>query len=153
MRPFVLGFAVPWLVLLGMTSVWAWPFASGHAINGAVIAVKLFGIPVGAAWLMYELIELARPARAFDRRARRPIRAAIVGLIAGVFSVGATVIAFALDAPGQLDLVVVGGAAAVSTVLVLLPLRRVRADRCIRCDYDTRGLTIPRCSECGTFFG
>lgn len=153
MRPFVIGFALPWLVLLGLTSVWAWPFASAHAMNGAMIAVKLFGMPVGAAWLVYELLQVVRPARVLSPKVRRPFRAAGCGLIAGLLSVGSTVVAFALDAPARLDLLIVALASSGSTAAVLLLLRRVRAYRCIRCDYDTRGLAAPRCPECGTFFG
>lgn len=151
MRLFVIGFAVPWLVLLAMTEVWAWPFASAHTMNGTMLAVKLFGVPVGAAWLVYELLQAIRPSRIFNPRAGRPVRAGILGFMAGVLSVAATIGAFAFDAPGQHDVFVVGASGAGAAALVLLMLRRVRRDRCVRCNYDTQGLALPRCPECGTF--
>lgn len=153
MRLFVIGFAVPWLVVLALTGVWAWPFAITHAMNGTMLAVKLFGVPVGAAWLVYELLQAVRPSRIFSPRAGRPVRAASLGVISGALSVAATIGAFAFDAPGQHDVIVVGACASGAAALVLLMLSRVRRDRCVRCNYDTRGLALPRCPECGTFVG
>lgn len=151
-RLFVLGFAIPWVVLTTLTSLWAWPFASAHAMNGTMIVVKLFGVPVGAAWLAYELVQAVRPSRAFDPRRRRYVSRIVRGVAVGLLAVGAVIVAFAANAPGERDVLIVGLASAGSVLLSLLCMRRVRKDRCVICDYSTLGLSGPRCPECGTFF-
>ena len=152
MRRFVVAAAIPWAGVLAFALRDNWAFAAYMPENFTLLSIKLFVVPIASTWVAFEAWQLLRPARSLDPKAHRPIRPAAYGMLTGLLSVGLTIVTFALGAPGKLDTVILGSASACATSLVLLALRRVRTDRCVRCDYSTLGLSGPRCPECGTFF-
>lgn len=146
---FTAGFTSIFAILIGI-ALWLLP-TELFLSNQHTSALLLRGVlaPALAAWMTAEAINLLRPRRLFDRRLRRIAAPTIAGFIAGF--IGAAIGSFALvlvDEPLHEALILVA-ASVVGSILVLLPMRRVRAGHCIHCGYDLRAQPGPGSPGCG----
>lgn len=155
--------------IVGCGAVWAGLFAwaAFDRVEGAaaievgltLIAAKMLGVPLVAAWFTAELLDRWRPRRVFDARVRRPLAPLIAGFGAGVLGALLTAGLFALAEsalvdvsavePGDLDIAAMSGAAIFATGTVALGLGRLRVGDCVHCGYDLAGCVGGRCPECG----
>lgn len=150
MALFLLGFALGQFALyVGAAVVFR-----GHGIDLFGLAVGLMGAPIAAAAIVAVVVRVFSPRRLFDRRLRLPLRRLALGGAASLAGAAVAVPAIAL-LPGTIDeFIVTGLAGAIGTAAVLLPVSRVRAGRCVYCEYDLSATPIERpCPECGKLDG
>jgi hypothetical protein len=153
MKRFLAAFSIAWIVLFAWGFADAWPFMIYDRHNWLVYAAQILGIPLGAAWIVTELIQGLTPRRLLDPRARMAIRQIGAGLFAGAASIGVALLGYATVGWDWDDVWVLGPSAGVSSAALLLIGRRVRPGRCMHCGYSTDGLLSARCPECGEFGG
>lgn len=152
MTRYLLGFSLALLGLFVCCVTDQWAFMTHEAQNWGIFAAKIAGVPIGAAWIIAELVEWIRPRKMFDRRSERPWRLLGTGFVAGLLSIGGALLIYATIGWRWNDAVVFGSSSACVSVVLLLPRRIVRAGRCVSCGYELKGLVEPRCPECGTFW-
>lgn len=120
-----------------------------------MLSVLLSGwlVPTMTTWIVAEITHALTPRRVFDRRLFMPVRRVVLGLLSGVIgSVLGVIVMALLDNSAIPDAALTAAAAAVATVLVILPIDRVRKGVCVYCGYSLAGATPAAggvCSECG----
>jgi hypothetical protein len=148
MIPFAAGVSIVFAALMG--ALW-WLDRSIHWYDPNVVAMLMvvsIAAPTLAAWITAEAIHLGRARRLFDRR----VAAGVIGVCV------ASVLLVIVDRQLH-DVVILSGSAALGSVLVLAPLKRIRPGSCVYCGYDVRSQPPPGqpgwgiCPECGAGVG
>ena len=151
MLRYMVGFSIPFVSLAALALADQWDYASYRAENLLVLLARAVGVPLGAAWLAWETAVWLRRPRLFDLRASRPWARVFAGALGGAIAAGLVVLSYAVLRRSVPDTALLGGASALATLMIVLPLPRgPRPGRCIRCGYDLVGLREPVCPECGT---
>lgn len=145
MLRFLIPFALVWTGLVA----WALWNATGWTPEGYrwAIAAKLFGLPVLAAWVASEVAVRLRKPRAMDPRVRDSLRLTVSGLVAGILSAVLAAAVFAALPGAASGEVIVPGVSALTVLVAVWFMPRVRVGSCVHCGYEVQSLA--RCPECG----
>lgn len=136
---------------LWMESAWVWH----EQATLTALGVCMIWMPLLAAWLSGEAIQIFTPRRILDRRVRRPLTQVGFGAAAGLAWAALFLVSLAFLDGLAPETVLSAAASAAATAAALLIAPRVRPGRCARCDYDLSNSPGPgrpgcgRCPECG----
>ncbi len=149
---FTLAAAIAYAALAGWTHLGgtAWTVPQPESVWAFV-----FGLPTLVTFVVADAVRLVRPKWTLDHRARRGLNAVAAGLMAGVVGAAAMSVVLASTVTLPVVLVLIACPAA-STLLAVLPMRKLRAGWCVACGYDLRAATVRGggcCPECGRVEG
>ena len=151
---FMLAATLVYGVLAGIAVVTGRDAMAGQ--SGLMISVALSGwlAPTLSTWLVAEGVRLVSARRLLHVKLAMPVRRVALGGMAGVLGSVLGVLGMAgLDRTEFPDAAITGLAAALATLVVVLPTARVRRGACLHCEYSFEGATpgaMGVCVECGT---